>query len=218
MDKIKINDILRIKDIENYKIRLLTTYSNKINPLDYFRNNDNFELMKWLLWNYSKHKSFKVGEKVIGLVRISGNKWLLFNISIIVRDLEKYNDIGFEYESLIEYEKYFGRVIVEYSNKSQKLIRLASKMIDECYVSQIIEDRFEDEEFPGYENVNISWGSMNRVLDKNSWKAALQNQKGVYLITDISNGKMYVGSAYGENMILGRWMAYIQNGHGVTLI
>ena len=25
---------------------------------------------------------------------------------------------------------------------------------------------------------------------------------------------MYVGSAYGENMILGRWKNYIENGHG----
>ena len=29
-----------------------------------------------------------------------------------------------------------------------------------------------------------------------------------------SNGKMYVGSAYGEHMMLGRWRAYMQNGHG----
>ena len=34
------------------------------------------------------------------------------------------------------------------------------------------------------------------------------------LITDISNGKMYVGSAYGENMILGRWQSYIRTGNG----
>ena len=33
-------------------------------------------------------------------------------------------------------------------------------------------------------------------------------------MTDISNGKMYVGSAYGEHMILGRWRAYVNNGHG----
>jgi len=33
-------------------------------------------------------------------------------------------------------------------------------------------------------------------------------------LTDVSNGKMYVGSAYGENMILGRWRAYVKTGHG----
>ena len=31
---------------------------------------------------------------------------------------------------------------------------------------------------------------------------------------DILNGKMYVGSAYGENMILGRWKSYVNTYHG----
>ncbi len=52
------------------------------------------------------------------------------------------------------------------------------------------------------------------MITKEGWVSALKNQKGVYLITDTSNGKMYVGSAYGENMILGRWKSYIRNGHG----
>ena len=42
----------------------------------------------------------------------------------------------------------------------------------------------------------------------------MKNQKGVYLITDESNGKRYVGAAYGNDMILGRWRNYINNGHG----
>jgi len=51
-------------------------------------------------------------------------------------------------------------------------------------------------------------------LEKDIWRTALENQKGVYLITDVSNGKRYVGSAYGENMILGRWLSYVRTGHG----
>ncbi len=62
--------------------------------------------------------------------------------------------------------------------------------------------------------VNISWNELLRVVEKDNWKTALQNQKGVYLITDISNGKKYVGSAHGQNMILGRWQSYVKNGHG----
>ena len=33
-------------------------------------------------------------------------------------------------------------------------------------------------------------------------------------MTDITNGKKYVGSAYGQNMILGRWISYVISGHG----
>jgi hypothetical protein len=38
--------------------------------------------------------------------------------------------------------------------------------------------------------------------------------KGVYLITDKSNGKSYVGSAYGDQGIWARWQCYIGTGHG----
>lgn len=209
---IKLNDLLQFSDISDLKIRMLTTYSNTINPLDFFRSNNNEELMKWLFWNYSK-KSFKVGETVIALLRLDGDRWLLFNISKVTKDLNKFSDIGFEYETVTQYQKYFGRVIVEYKNRAQALIRKASGMLDDCIVAQVIEDKYEDEEFPGYEKVNISWEVMNRVLKKSSWKTALQNQKGVYLITDSSTGKMYVGSAYGKNMLLGRWEAYLRSGH-----
>lgn len=47
------------------------------------------------------------------------------------------------------------------------------------------------------------------------WLDALRNQKAVYLITDTSNGKMYVGSATAQyGMLLQRWTNYIDNGHG----
>ncbi len=51
-------------------------------------------------------------------------------------------------------------------------------------------------------------------IQRADWRAALQNIKGVYLITDNSNGKKYVGSAYGGTGIWSRWRSYIDTGHG----
>lgn len=211
---IKLNDLLGIDDLENCKVRFLTSLSTAVNPLDLFRNNDIDELMKWLFWNYSKLKSFKVGQTVIGLVRTQGNKWLLLNVSTITKDLNAFNNVGFEHQTLHQHKKYFGRVIVEYSNKSQNLVRRASTVLHECNVAQILEQKYEDDEFPGYDKINLSWSSLNRIINKGVWKTALENQKGVYLITDISNGRSYVGSACGKNMIYGRWVQYMKNGHG----
>ena len=36
----------------------------------------------------------------------------------------------------------------------------------------------------------------------------------MYVITDNSTGKQYVGSAYGGDGIWSRWCAYAKNGHG----
>ena len=94
------------------------------------------------------------------------------------------------------------------------MVRYAESVINDCEVAQILPDIFDNDIFPGYDKVNISWRELSRVLEKDTWKTALQNQKGVYLITDTFNGKMYVGSAYGDEMILNRWKCYIQTGHG----
>lgn len=94
------------------------------------------------------------------------------------------------------------------------MIRKAESVINDCEVFEIISDTFEDDSFPGYENINLSWHELNRIIEKKDWKTALENQKGVYLITDIETGKRYVGSAYGEDMLLGRWRNYVNNGHG----
>jgi len=159
-------------------------------------------------------KSYKEGNIAIGLAKIENDKWLLFDISVITKDLNKFNEVGYEYQTISEFEKYFGRVIINYHNTATNLIRNAESVINDCVVVQILEDTFDNDIFPGYENVHISWSDLNRIIDKNTWKTAIENQKGVYLITDKKTGKMYVGSAYGENMILGRWTSYVKTGHG----
>jgi hypothetical protein len=94
------------------------------------------------------------------------------------------------------------------------MIRNASSVIEQCEVEQILPDIFDNDIFPGYDKVNISWKELSRVLEKDTWKTALQNQKGIYLLTDVSNGKLYVGSAYGDEMILTRWRSYVKTAHG----
>lgn len=215
---ILLNDILNFpKDqLKDIKIRFNQSNGDDFDPITFFKEK-NQRLYDGQFWNYSKAKSFKVGQIAIGFVKIETNKWLLFDISEITKDLEKYETVGYEYRTLEEYRKYFGRLIVGYANKSQNLIRKAESVIDECKVMEIIDDVFEGDVFPGYENVNISWHELKRIIAKKDWKTALENQKGIYLITDISTGKRYVGSASGKDMLLGRWRSYVDNGHGENI-
>ena len=209
---ILLNDILNLKDLENTKIRFLP--KNRIqDPLDAFKR-DRKELFKSQFWNYGKRKEFRAGQTAIGFAEIEEDKWLLFDISKITKDLNVYNAPGYEYEQMNEFEKYFGRVVIEYKNKDRNMNRWANTVIRDCKVLQILEDTFDDDIFPGYENVSKSWKELQNILNKGVWKTALENQKGIYLITDKSNGKMYVGSATGDDMIYGRWSTYIKNGHG----
>ena len=211
-----LNDILQIKNLDNVKIRLNVMFGGNWNPIEIFKDGNMDEILKGHYWNYSSKKSYKDGQTTVGLIRIKPNEdlWLLIHVGKITKDLNKFNDVGYEFEVLEKYRKYFGRIIVKYKNSSQTLIRNALTIINDCEIHQILPDVFDNDLFPGYESVNISWQELTRVIDKESWKTALQNQKAVYLITDISNGKKYVGSAYAENMLLNRWQSYVKSRHG----
>lgn len=216
METIKLNDLLRLENLNKVKIRFNLMFAQNWNPIELFKNGDISTMLAGQYWNYKKNKSYKAGQITVGFVKIKQNEddWLLFHIGRVTKDLNRLNGVGYEFQDLKEYKKYVGRLVVRFKNTTQAMIRKAESVIDDCYVSQILPDTFDNDIFPGYEKVNITWAEMKRVLEKDNWKTALQNQKGVYLITDISKGKMYVGSAYGENMILGRWRAYLSTGHG----
>lgn len=216
MSLIKLNDILQLPNLSNVKIRFNLTVDENWNPIENFKNNDIQSLLTGQYWNYNKNKSYKNGQVTVGFIKIKSNEnyWLLFHVGKITKDLNILNGVGYEYDILSEYEKYFGRLIVKFKNSSQNMIRNAESVIDECEVAQILPDIFDNDIFPGYDKVNISWKELTRVLDKETWKTALRNQKGVYLITNTLNGKMYVGSAYGDEMILTRWKSYAESRHG----
>lgn len=216
MNQIKLNDILNLSNLSNVKIRFNLMFEGNWNPIEMFKNNEMDTILDGHYWNYDKKKSFCEGQITVGFIRIKSNEnlWLLFHIGIITKDLNIQNGVGYEYEVLSDYEKYFGRIIIRFKNKSQNMVRKAKSVIDDCEIVQILPDVFDNDIFPGYDKVNISWNELSRVITKDNWKTALRSQKGVYLITDTSNGKMYVGSAYGNDMLLNRWQSYVKTGNG----
>ena len=106
-----------------------------------------------------------------------------------------------------------GKMIIGFKKDFRASYLCLENYIDDLEVLEITRDVCKTE-FPGYDKVNVSWEELSGLIDTDAWKTALANQKGVYLITDSSNGKKYVGSATGENMLWGRWKEYIANGNG----
>lgn len=72
-------------------------------------------------------------------------------------------------------------------------------------------------QFTDYFDFTISFTELKEIISKqySDWKKMLSITKGVYLISDTKTGKLYVGSAYGEEGLWGRWSKYVStNGHG----
>lgn len=72
--------------------------------------------------------------------------------------------------------------------------------------------------FPGYEKVVLSFEQLQQIVENNTdyelWQTALSSINAVYLIVDRKSGKQYVGSAYGQEGLLGRWRSYVESFHG----
>ncbi len=71
--------------------------------------------------------------------------------------------------------------------------------------------------FTDYFDLILTFNELKEIVSNqySDWRSVLSSIKGVYLITDTHTGKLYVGSAYGESGIWGRWSEYVAtNGHG----
>lgn len=88
--------------------------------------------------------------------------------------------------------------------------------IEKMNVQEIYRERFICDPFPGYQKAKISYESLKQITstEEFSWKTALSVIKGIYVITDVHTGKLYIGKADGENAIWQRWCCYASNGHG----
>lgn len=216
MTKILLNDLLSIsEDLVRVK---LNQYNGEEDPRELYKQNPDAINNGWLLW-YSNRRYFPdVGKLAICLVYLGGDSWLLTTVKRIKKILPNVkNGIGYEAEEIEQYQKYYGRVIVKYHNTNRTPVRFYEKIKNELEVVEILNSQYMGDEFPGYDNIRLSYDELANVINRHAggWFGALNNQKAVYLITDTSNGKLYVGSATAKNgMLWSRWSDYIANGHG----
>ncbi|MEK4878760.1 GIY-YIG nuclease family protein [Paenibacillus sp. FSL R5-0908] len=76
-------------------------------------------------------------------------------------------------------------------------------------------------DFPGFLELIVSFEELSKIIlnpdAHRIWHTMLSSVAGIYLILDGVTGNQYVGSAYGQNGILGRWRSYVETQHGNNL-
>ncbi|WP_053983679.1 GIY-YIG nuclease family protein [Niameybacter massiliensis] len=215
MEQLYLNDLLLFDDYSNVKIKF-NQFNGDTDPMDEYTKNPDTINNGWLFWR-TVRRYFNVGESVICLLKVDYDIWLLTTIKSITKELNVENGINYEGDEILKYKPYFGRVLVKFHKDFTTQVRYAEDIINQFEVLQILPTIFDGDDFPGYEKVRLSFSQLETIISRNKkdWIAALENQKAVYLIRDTNNGKLYVGSATGENgMLLQRWKNYINNGHG----
>lgn len=73
-------------------------------------------------------------------------------------------------------------------------------------------------EFKGFDKVILKYDQLKEIISDNilyeNWHTALSSVYAIYLIVDETDGKQYVGSAYGSGGLLARWKCYVETKHG----
>jgi hypothetical protein len=133
----------------------------------------------------------------------------------LYRVLERHPD-RYEVELLNQKSGFIGRLKLRSTYRGRSTRVNFENHYEEFEVQEILREPYTGRQFPGYEDIDLSFEELETLVrnDRPDWKAALENTKGVYLISDTATGKRYVGSAYGDQGIWSRWCAYIASGHG----
>ncbi|MBI5566972.1 MAG: GIY-YIG nuclease family protein [Chloroflexi bacterium] len=138
-------------------------------------------------------------------------------------ELKKYGMAGFTGEkrsSLLWFDlaqtdfhkDWKGKLIVSWPPPERSWWRRAHRPANEMSILAILEDTAFERATPEWDAVNLTWDEL-RILPTRL-KNALLHTRGVYYIFDTSDGKGYVGSAYGKDNLLGRWLNYAVSGDG----
>lgn len=222
MDELHLNDFLRFsrEEMERVKVRFNLQPKGGQDPMELYLENHEKVNTDWLLAR-KKRRFFCEGEIAIALLRLDDQgRWLLTTIKRITKDLDITSETGavaYEASELEQYAPYFGRTVVYYRKTQQAPVRRYEEIHKDLVVNEILPDVYTGGGFPGYDQVRLSWRDLKRITEQRpaDWVGALENQKAVYLITDRSNGKLYVGSATSQNkMLLERWKDYVRTLHG----
>ncbi len=134
-----------------------------------------------------------------------------------VRDLPKYGHVNKDHECLWfdlvltpQLLDWSGKLIVSWPPPEIAWTRWCSQ--NEFGVLAIHEESLLSPAMPDWRKLILTCNELG-ILPA-TWRAKLAEWRGVYFILDVTDGKGYVGSAYGTENIRHRWENYAKSGHG----
>ncbi len=196
----------------------LATWNGVEQPLDvYLAGGFN----DWQSWQSKKNFERKF---VVSLINLPHQKykWLfagVYRSAGVERKWSEDHQTHHYWYELTEHEdrkEMNGRMVVTFTKPSRGSYLNAEKWCNRIFLSEIYAEKQSIGEFPGFKAVNLTKDQLDLLVQRapESWRTALSNVAGVYLISDTITGRFYVGSAYGEGGVWHRWSEYADDGHG----
>ena len=176
------------------------------------------EMNEWRSKKGSNHNLDKA-DYLIALAQYYpyGSNYYIFGGMYRVNKIEPEinNGRGYRLELMDDYSEYRKRLIIKLQEPIGR--NVYNRRYDMLQTSPLNPEIYELAPatklgaFPGYNRVTLKHKDLKRIIDNEeaNWKQALSNVKAVYAITDRHTGKLYIGSASGNDRGLWqRWAAY----------
>ncbi|MBR7070440.1 MAG: GIY-YIG nuclease family protein [Oxalobacter sp.] len=207
--KILLNDLLNLPIKDEIKVKF-NSFNGYDNPLETYLKDPDGQNERWTAWR-GKSGDFKIGWKAIILMHMRNDLWLLTSIREITGDTGIPESNAYSSIEIPEYKKYYGRIVIRAGKLFRKTTVWYETVLNDMEVYEILPEQYSGRLFPGVTEIRINLKEVIN-LDKfrrTDWIIPLENQKGIYLITDTKTNKKYVGSASGNEGLWQRWLSYV---------
>lgn len=230
-EKIFLKDIFRFDELlskhelkgKRIKLRFNKNWGRKEFYFDFVQSyKEQSDLFLPYLLSMSNHRNNE-SDIQFQFIEVEYHKWLFVGAYLIKeKDSQSFYDEkrGWDVryalaEKLTTYEKYEEKILVDFTNRGQSWFYVNTQIINSVPVYELLSKSYFEKSinFPGYENLSMSYEELKKHWNNRTWREHLSTVYGVYLITDTKTGKQYVGSAYGDNGIYGRWSVYLSEGY-----
>jgi hypothetical protein len=209
---IRLDDIWSIASPEQYKLHFARYDKGTLeNPLEIWLR----DKRGWQGWQeYRPKRNDFNREFIFSLVQFyhEPDIWLFGGV---FRVLARYDD-RYEVELTAQGEAFIGRLKLRSFYRERATRVNFENHYHSFELQEILREPYSGRQFSGFDEIDLSFEELETLVrnSRPDWQAALSSTKGIYLISDITTGKRYIGSAYGETGIWARWCAYIETGHG----
>lgn len=217
---IKLIDLIQTNDIKRTKIKFHKNEGDITRPAYDMLMEDEETWIRMNSWrNNNNNHNLDKSKYIIGMAQYYpyGNNFYIFGglYEIDENHSKKYNVQGYTLRKVKEYEKYEKRLIIRINDPkklSLSYLRLYENAQEDLNIEVYeISPTTKLGVFTGYQNVSLLHKDLVRLVknDEPSYRQALSNVKGIYVITDRKTGKLYIGSASGNtDGIWQRWSNY----------
>ena len=165
---------------------------------------------------YGEQRNFSPGQWAFSFLRIDEDEWLLISAGEIIGTPK--NDWA-SYKVLDQYKPFFGRLVIrcKKGNTFSRYVFNLGRYINKAAVKELLPCIYSGEIFEGYDKVHLPYYRLADIFSGKilpTYYEALKKVIGVYCLTDTFTGKLYIGSATGENGVAQRWGNYLASKHG----